>query len=98
MSDGKHVVSRSEFDAELAAFVSRLGDGRSMSGVGGDENLFDAGVLDSFSVIKLITLIENLVGRPIDLEQATIEIFATTDRIYGTFVSPGSTSSVVGRN
>ncbi|MFV0136398.1 hypothetical protein ACLGIH_24855 [Streptomyces sp. HMX87] len=98
MSNGDHVVSRSEFDAEFAAFVSGLGDGRSMSGVGGDENLFDAGVLDSFSVIKLIALIENLVGRPIDLEQAAIETFATTDLIYGTFVSSGSASGVGRRN
>lgn len=93
MSDGNPTVSRSEFDAEFAAFVSALGDGRSMSGVGGDDNLFDIGVLDSFSVIKLIALIENLVGRPIDLEQATIETFATTNLIYGTFVGPEQTSS-----
>ncbi|EGX59857.1 hypothetical protein SZN_10613 [Streptomyces zinciresistens K42] len=98
MTDAQHVVSRGEFDAEFAAFVGGLGDGRTMTGVGGDDNLFDAGVLDSFSVIKLIALIENLVGRPIDLEQATIDIFATTDRIYGTFVGPGPANGAGGQN
>lgn len=96
--DANRVVSRSEFDAELAAFVGGLGDGRSMSGVAGDDNLFDAGVLDSFSVIKLIAFVEGLVGRPIDLEQASIETFATADLIYRTFVGPGPASSVGPRN
>ena len=98
MSDERHVVSRSEFDAEFAAFVGKLDNGRGRSGIGGDENLFDAGVLDSFSVIKLIALIERLVGQPIDLEQATIETFATTNLIYDTFVSAGSASSVGRQN
>src|ERR671914_1133920 len=95
MSDGNHVVGRTEFDAEFAEFVGGLGEGRSMAGIGGDDNLFDAGVIDSFSVIKLIALIENLVGRSIDLEQVTIETFATTNMIYRTFVSPESVSSAV---
>ncbi|MEU3523137.1 hypothetical protein AB0E62_04595 [Streptomyces sp. NPDC038707] len=98
MPDGNPTVSRSEFDAEFAAFVSALGDGRTMSGVGGDDNLFDIGVLDSFSVIKLIALIESLAGRPIDLEQATIETFATTDLIYGTFVGPARPGGADGQN
>jgi acyl carrier protein len=87
------VVSRSEFDAELAAFVDGLGDGRSMSDVAGDENLFDAGVLDSFSVIKLIAFVEGVVGRPIDLERATIDTFATADLIFRSFVDPGPATS-----
>ena len=93
MSDGNRVVGRAEFDAEFAQFVGGLGEGRTMAGIGGDDNLFDAGVLDSFSVVKLIALIENLVGRSIDLEQATIETFATTNLIYRAFVSPGPVSS-----
>lgn len=86
--DDTRVVSRGDFDAELAAFVEELGDGRSMAGVAGDRNLFDAGVLDSFSVVKLIAFVEGLVGRSIDLDQATIETFATADLIYNTFVRP----------
>ncbi len=81
------VVDRSEFRSRFDAFVADLGDGRSSAGVGDEENLFDAGVLDSFSVIKLIRFIEGMVGRPIDLDEASIDSFATVDLIYDKFVA-----------
>ena len=81
------MVDRDEFRNRFDTFVADLGDGRSSEGIAGDENLFDAGVLDSFSVIKLIRLIEDMVGRPIDLDEASIDSFATFDLIYQKFAA-----------
>ncbi len=78
----QHMVGRDEFRNRFDTFVAELGDGRSTEGIGGDDNLFDAGVLDSFSVIKLIRLIEDLAGHPIDLDEASIDSFATFNLIY----------------
>lgn len=91
-------ISREEFDDRFEEFARELNDGRSVADVGGDENLFDAGVLDSFSVVKLIRLLEQMVGGPIDLTEASIESFATTNLIYRTFVqrSPVAASGASG--
>lgn len=81
------MIDREEFRKRFDTFVADLGDGRSSEEIGGDENLFDAGVLDSFSVIRLIRLIDDTVGRPIDLDEASIDSFATFNRIYDKFVA-----------
>ncbi|MGX7825345.1 acyl carrier protein [Actinokineospora sp. 24-640] len=80
------MVGRDEFAKRFEEFVTGVDPERSLAGVGPDDNLFDAGVLDSFTVVKVIVFLEELTGAPIDLGEASIESFATLNGIYDTFV------------
>lgn len=90
------MLTRREFDTAFADFAAQDGRGRSMEGVGPGDNLFDAGVLDSFSVVRLIAFLERITGKSIDLDGASIESFASSNLIFQTFVEP-HTHSELGR-
>ena len=81
------MLDRAEFTSRFGEFVASIDPDRSLATVGPDDNLFDAGVLDSFTVVKVIVFLEELVGEPIDLQEASIESFASLNSIYATFVS-----------
>ena len=81
------MLDRAEFTSRFGDFIAAIDEERSVTTVGPDDNLFDAGVLDSFTVVKVIVFLEELVGRPIDLQDASIESFASLNSIYTTFVS-----------
>ena len=76
-----------DFVKRFEEFVTEVDPDRSLSGAGPHDNLFDLGVLDSFTVVRVIVFLEELTGSPIDLGQADIESFSTIDRIYQTFVA-----------
>lgn len=82
------MLDRTGFTATFAEFIAGIDAEQPVAEVGPKDNLFDAGVLDSFSVVKVIVFLENLVGRPVDLQAASIESFATMDDIYDNFVAP----------
>jgi acyl carrier protein len=46
-----------------------------------DTLLFSGGLLDSLSVLELVTLVERHVGKPIPPEEITLENFDTLTRI-----------------
>jgi acyl carrier protein len=81
------MLSRERFVIEFRGFVEGLGRDRSAAGIGVADNLFDAGVLDSFTVVKVIVFIEELTGSPVDLEEASIESFSTMESIFTNFVA-----------
>lgn len=80
------MIGRDEFAKRFEEFITGVDPERSLAGVGPSDNLFDAGVLDSFTVAKVIIFLEHLVGGQIDLSEASIESFSTVDSIYETFV------------
>jgi acyl carrier protein len=81
------MLDRDEFTSAFADFIAGIDAERSIPTVRPGDNLFDAGVLDSFTVMRVIVFLENLVDRPVDLQDANIESFATIDDIYKNFVA-----------
>lgn len=49
--------------------------------VNDDTLLFTGGLLDSLSVLELVTLVERHLGKPIPPEEITLENFDTLERI-----------------
>ncbi|MFD4372967.1 phosphopantetheine-binding protein [Streptomyces sp. NPDC058486] len=82
-----NVITRDTFDQEFRAFLSTFDLDVDPATVTADDNLFDQGVLDSFSVLKVIVLVERLRGEPVDLENAGIESFASISTIYESFLA-----------
>ena len=81
------MLDLAEFTSNFSEFIAGIDAEQSIVAVGPDDNLFDAGVLDSFNVVKVIVFLENLVGQPVDLQGATIDSFATLNDIYNNFVA-----------
>lgn len=55
--------------------------------VGPDEDLIEARLVDSLDFLEFVYLLESISGREIDLQQVTIDDFATLDRIQERFLS-----------
>ncbi|PRY30503.1 hypothetical protein [Pseudosporangium ferrugineum] len=89
VTTGRIMIERSQFISAFEEFVAGIGPDRSITALQPGDNLFDAGVLDSFTVVRVIVFLEELLGRPVDLDDAGIDSFATMDSIYGTFVATG---------
>ncbi|APE24952.1 MULTISPECIES: phosphopantetheine-binding protein [Streptomyces] len=82
-----NAITRDTFDQEFRTFLSTFELDVDLTTVTADDNLFDQGVLDSFSVLKVIVLVERLRGEPVDLENAGIESFASISTIYESFIA-----------
>ncbi|WP_306326522.1 phosphopantetheine-binding protein [Streptomyces venezuelae] len=82
-----NAITRDTFDQEFRTFLSTFELDVDLTTVTADDNLFDQGVLDSFSVLKVIVLVERLRGEPVDLEHAGIESFASISTIYESFLA-----------
>ncbi|MEU9294621.1 phosphopantetheine-binding protein [Streptomyces sp. NPDC048266] len=80
-------ITRDAFDTEFRTFLSTFELDVDLATVTADDNLFDQGVLDSFSVLRVIVLVERLRGEPVDLEHAGIESFASISTIYESFIA-----------
>ena len=48
-----------------------------MPGVAEDENLFDAGIVDSFTMLEVIAVVEELTGEAVDFLETDPETFFT---------------------
>lgn len=68
---------REQLQREL---VSRLKIRRAIDG---ETPLFSGGLLDSLSVLDVVTLIEEVIGKPVPPEDITLENFDTVSRIAG---------------
>ncbi|MFF1508216.1 phosphopantetheine-binding protein [Streptomyces sp. NPDC058326] len=81
-----NAITRDAFDTEFRSFLSTFELDVDLATVTAEDNLFDQGVLDSFSVLRVIALVERLRGEPVDLEHAGIESFASISTIYESFI------------
>lgn len=50
--------------------------------LGPDDNLFDLGLVTSFTIIRLIVFVEELTGQSIDLAEHDLENFYTLRGLY----------------
>jgi acyl carrier protein len=58
-----------------------------------DTPLFSGGLLDSLSVLELVTLVEREIGQPIPPEEITLENFDTMNKISRFIETLGSKAS-----
>jgi len=56
-----------------------------------NDNLFDLGLVDSFTMIRMIVHVEGLTGHPIDLADHDLETFYTLRGLYTATVKPAAT-------
>lgn len=80
-------VPRAEFDRAFRAFLAELNPEVDVAGLTGADNLFTVGALNSLDVGRVVGLLEDLRGAEVDLEDATIEAFATMDGIYSHYLA-----------
>ena len=74
----------------------RSNTGLSTEGISEDSPLFSSGLLDSFSLMELMTFLESDVGIRIGPDDLTLDNFDTTNRILE-FVRSASVQSDDGR-
>ncbi|MGH9087532.1 MAG: hypothetical protein ACRDYZ_05385 [Acidimicrobiales bacterium] len=58
--------------------------------------LWDAGYLDSFGLIETLTLLEELLGHPIEIGADDLSSFFTMKDVYQSFVAGDGAASGVG--
>jgi acyl carrier protein len=68
-----------EFITELAA--ERTGEPVTTA-IGEDDNLFDLGLINSFTIIEMIVFLEELTGVSVDLSAHELETFYTLRGTY----------------
>ncbi|MFT4034275.1 MAG: hypothetical protein QM679_01720 [Patulibacter sp.] len=61
-----------------------------IEGIDPTDNLWDLGFLDSFGMVKLLTFLEEFVGREIVLSPDSIRTFHTIERMYDGHVARDS--------
>ncbi len=80
-------AGRDDFANQFRAWLAEFNPDVDPAGLADGENLFDAGVLDSFSVVSVVMFVEKFRGSELDLEAASIESFSSLDQIYETFIA-----------
>ena len=80
-------AGRDHFSNQFRTWLAEFNPDADPAGLSPEENLFDAGVLDSFSVVSVVMFVEKFRGSELNLEEASIESFSSLDRIYETFIA-----------
>lgn len=80
-------TGRDAFSTQFRAWLAEFNPDVDPATLTDEENLFDAGVLDSFSVVSVVMFVEQFRGSELHLEDASIESFSSLDRIYDTFIA-----------
>lgn len=80
-------MEREVFYKAISEFITGLSLERAdepvtATAIGEDDNLFDLGLINSFTIIQMIVYLENLTGISIDLSAHDLESFYT---IRGTY-------------
>ncbi|MET1072483.1 MAG: hypothetical protein ABWY11_07550 [Umezawaea sp.] len=75
-------MDREQFHRNMTDFLADLDQDGDPVEVGPDDNLFDEGLVTSFSVVGMITHLEELVGHPIDVSRYGVERFYTIGGLY----------------
>ena len=58
--------------------------------LGPEDNLFDEGLVTSFTVLRMLPHLEEMAGRTIDVADHDIEAFATLRGLYGVVTGSGA--------
>lgn len=85
-----HVLDREQFYDEVRSYLREQSGARSsteVSRAGATDNLWDAGYLDSFGMVALLSFLEDLLGREIVLTADSLRTFHTLERIYDNYVA-----------
>jgi acyl carrier protein len=75
-------VNREKFYLDMTEYLETLDEESGELEIAPDDNLFDEGIVTSYSVVKMIAHLEKLVGRPIDVAQYGVERFYTLSGLY----------------
>ena len=79
-------MQRDEFDKQVQEFLRAInaeaGNHEFPAVIGPDDNLFDMGLVTSFSVIRMIVFIEEISGTTIELSDHELERFYTLRGLY----------------
>lgn len=81
-------MEQTHFYTELKSFlVNRNEDLNELSF---DENthLIRNGIIDSFAVTELILFIEDLISKPVEIEELKVDNIVTMESIYNFFIKP----------
>jgi hypothetical protein len=79
------VIDESAFYEQLTEFLRTLNaeDGTEFpAALAPDDNLFDLGLVNSFSTIRMIVFVEELTGAPIDVAEHDLEAFYTMRGLF----------------
>jgi acyl carrier protein len=80
-------MERQVFYKTISEFITGLALGQdagpaTVTAIGEDDNLFDRGLVNSFTIIQMIIFLEKLTGISIDLSAHDLEAFYTVRGIY----------------
>jgi acyl carrier protein len=79
-------MEREHFYKAMSEFITGLAAERTgepvTAVIGDDDNLFDLGLVNSFTIIQMIVFLEELTGVSIDLSVHELESFYTLRGIY----------------
>lgn len=90
-------MDRDTFLNELRGFLAELnptGAAR-VASLGATDNLFDLGLVSSFSMVRLIVFIQTLTGVPLEVQGRPLEAFYTLDGLYRLVYEPEQIGGVV---
>ena len=80
-------MDRETFYQSIKEFLRTQSPDKEIDPIGEHDNLFDAGLLDSFNMIYLILFIEELSQKEIQLERYSPHHFHTIQRIFDEVVA-----------
>lgn len=78
-------MEKSQFYQLASEFLSTLNDGKKPLKIGEDENLLQAGYIDSLRMIELVLFVEKLSKKKIPLDKLDPRTFYTLGSLYETF-------------
>lgn len=82
-------MDRTHFTSALRAFIQRT-SGDETTDIPTDLNLFDAGLLESFKLARLVAFLSDELELDVDLTRVSFESFYTIDQMYASFASPAA--------
>ena len=86
-------MERDEFYDDLRSYILESAPRRAVpaevTGIDEDANLFDLGLVNSFSMMGLLVHIEELIGVSIDVTQHEPDTFFTLRGMYDNLVAQG---------
>jgi acyl carrier protein len=82
------MISRATFEERLREFIAQSMDLPEKPDLPSEGNLFELGLLDSFAVIELINLLEDLSHSEVDILAIDPNEFFTVDGLYA-YISAG---------
>ena len=83
-------MTRQEFYDGLTDYFCRCHPERQIDKITDTENLFDAGYIDSLTVVDLILTIQDMLDIEVTIGNHTVGSFHNMRRIYDTFACQGT--------